>query len=122
VNRKYSIITAHEPPDPDAPEIEVRIWFTFTPGCPEQGPSYVSGGEPATGPEVEFDSVERVDGIAAPELADWAAEYLAGPGFDRAMEEATDDGPDPDDARDRDQDDRMMGVGRYAAQNWGDEC
>lgn len=119
--KKHSLLTTHEPPDPDAPETELRIWFTFTPGCPEQGPSYASGGEPATGPEVEFDSVELLDGTAAPGMDEWAAEYLNGKGFDRAIEEVADaNGPDPDYAYERDRDDRVIGVGLYAPRDNGE--
>jgi hypothetical protein len=122
--KKFSIHTAHSLADPEAPETELRIHFTFTPGYPEQGPSYASGGEPATSHEIEFASVEReADGkwIAAPEFADFAVGYLAGEGFDAAVEEAADDGPDPDDARDRDNDGRMTGAGRYSPEEGRDE-
>jgi hypothetical protein len=124
MSRKYSILTTYEPPDEDAPEIEVRIWFTFIPGCPEQGPSYASGGEPATAPEVEFDSVERLDGAKwtnAFEIMEWASEYLRTKCYDRAVEEASDDGPDPDYEYERDRDDKMMGVGRYQPMDAGDD-
>ena len=35
-------------------ERQVSITFTYVRGTPEQGPSYASGGEPATGPEIEI--------------------------------------------------------------------
>ena len=69
-------------------EIEVRIWFTFTPGSPDTydasrgGPG---GWDPGYPPEVEFDSVERLDATPVPELDDWAREYLRGSGFDAAV-------------------------------------
>lgn len=94
--RKYSTLAEH----PDT-ETELLIHYTFTPGCPEQGPSYASGGEPAEPPEIELDRVERLDDTPAREFNDWAAAWLAGAGFDAAVEEACEDrGPDPDDARD----------------------
>lgn len=37
-------------------EVEVNLTGTFLPGCPEQGPSYASGGQPA-----EPDSMEDVE-------------------------------------------------------------
>ena len=42
---------------------EVAITFTYTPGEPERGPAYSSGGEPEVGPEVEIQRVRvQVDG------------------------------------------------------------
>lgn len=41
--------------------VNVEVQFTFTPGCPEQGPSYASGGEPATAPEIEIEHAFIVD-------------------------------------------------------------
>ena len=35
-------------------ERQVSITFTYIKGTPEQGPSWDSGGEPATGPEIEI--------------------------------------------------------------------
>lgn len=37
-------------------EVEVTLTGTFLPGCPEQGPTYASGGQPA-----EPDSMEDVE-------------------------------------------------------------
>ena len=134
--RKYSIIASYEPPDPDAPEVEVRITFTFTPGSPDTydasrgGPG---GWDPGYGPEIEFQSVEKDVGdifslhwAAAPELEEWAAEYLRTKGFERAVQEAA----DREDAKqdradyqyDRDKDDKLMGVGRYAPMDDGGDC
>ncbi len=42
--------------------IEVEIDYTFTPGTPERGPSYASGGEPAEGPEIDVQQVWLTDG------------------------------------------------------------
>lgn len=38
-------------------EYDVEIEYTYTPGYPEQGPSWESGGEPASAPEVEVISL-----------------------------------------------------------------
>ena len=43
-------------------EIDVKVEYDFTPGRPEQGPSYSSGGEPAEPPEIEVVNVWAVDG------------------------------------------------------------
>ncbi|MDR3439855.1 hypothetical protein [Telmatospirillum sp.] len=39
-------------------EIEGRVNFLFSPGCPARGPSYASGGEPAESPEIEIGTIE----------------------------------------------------------------
>lgn len=79
-------------------EAEYVITYNFTPGCPETGPSYASGGEPATGPEVEFVSITPDAGdhgaftdMAQAGLDDWAKDWLAGDGYDQAIENALDD-------------------------------
>ena len=38
-------------------ERTLEVDFSFTPGEPERGPSYDSGGEPASGPEIEIIAV-----------------------------------------------------------------
>ena len=102
--RKFSLATEHL-----ETETELVIYFTFTPGDPGRYSGPPENCYPAEPAEVEFDSV------TPPQFADWAREWLAGDGFDAACEEATEQSlPDPDDARDRDHDDRLMGVGRYA--------
>ena len=35
-------------------EVELRITYNFTPGAPEQGPTYSSGGQPADPDEIDF--------------------------------------------------------------------
>lgn len=85
--RKGFIDRTYEVTDADMDSIivgstELRIHYLFTPGCPETGPSYASGGEPASGPEIELDYVEEevsgkwqrvpVDG----DLWLWAETYL----------------------------------------------
>ena len=79
-------------------EAEYVITYNYTPGCPETGPSYASGGEPATGPEVEFVSITPDAGdhgafsdMAQAGLEDWAKDWLAGDGYDQAIENALDD-------------------------------
>jgi len=119
--KPHSIPACHTPADPDAPEVELLVYYTFTKGDPGRYFGRPEDCYPAEPAEVEFDSVTHLDGTPAPEFADWAREWLAGEGFDAAVEEASDDGPDPDDARDRDIDDKLMGVGRYAPMEGG-EC
>ena len=103
--RKFSLTTEH----PDT-ETEVTIHFTFTPGDPGRYYGLPENCYPAEPAEVEFDSAEP------PEFADWAREWLQGDGFDAAVEEATE--RDQQDRADyeyeRDKDDKLMGVGRYA--------
>ena len=43
--------TDHSETERAYPEVEIE--FNFVPGCPETGPSYSSGGEPATPDEIE---------------------------------------------------------------------
>ena len=78
--------------------IEVEITYTFTPGAPEQGPTYSSGGQPADPDEVEFVSVDAwlatyplLQSIQKM-LDEWAIEYLASDdGFDDARNQAIED-------------------------------
>lgn len=114
--RTYAIEVSHERNtdlDDGLPNTDLLIHFTFVPGIPARGPSYASGGEPPEPAIVEFDRVERmVDGewIAAPEFADWAAEYLSNGGYDAACEEAeARSWPDPDYALEQMRDDREFG-------------
>lgn len=44
-------------------EVEVNLTGTFCPGCPEQGPTYASGGQPA-----EPDSMEDVEAVSLTSL------------------------------------------------------
>lgn len=97
-------------------EVEVEIagqWilvgfdFTYTPGCPEQGPSYASGGEPATGPEVEIQkaTLQIVDGEKKEkvEAPPWLmAIFHADDDLHGTLAEnfEDNDGPDPDAAYD----------------------
>lgn len=94
----------------DDGETEIEVRFTITPGDPGAGPSYVSGGHPPSEPEVEIDRawfLADLDCVAisltAEEAERIAQEIAEGDEFD-------DDGPDPDDARDRLIDDRLMGL------------
>jgi hypothetical protein len=110
----FSIGVEHERDlerDDGLPDAELLIYFTFVPGCPETGPSYASGGEPAAPAEVDFDHVEQLaDGqwTAAPEFNDWARTYLQNDGYDEACQEAAERSqPDPDYAYERMRDERM---------------
>lgn len=92
--------------DPETFYPEVEIKFSYVPGYPETGPSYSSGGEPASPDEIEVQSVKviNVEGIEMPE-AWWhqrAQAWLDDKGYDAARHEArSDNEPDPDDLRDR---------------------
>jgi hypothetical protein len=81
---------------PNNDEILMCVEYTYTPGAPEQGPSYASGGQPADPPEVEIVNCWNQATGKAAELTreDHAltCELL--------IENHVDDGPDPDDARD----------------------
>ena len=103
--RKFSLTTEH----PET-ETELVIHFTFTPGDPGRYSGPPENCYPAEPAEVEFDSV------TPPQFADWAREWLAGEGFDAACEEATERGEQDraDYEYERDKDDKLMGVGRYA--------
>jgi hypothetical protein len=81
----------------------LKIDFSFTPGCPEQGPSYASGGEPATAAEIEITGVKLLDGDGLlptdDQLREWADKWLDGDGYNEACDQAeTDLRPDPDEA------------------------
>lgn len=69
-------------------EIEVEITFTYLRGMPETGPTYASGGEPATAPEVDFISAkanigmgDTFDDMRQKFLNDWASDWLQDEGF-----------------------------------------
>ena len=87
---------------------EVR--FTHCPEVPATGLSYASGGEPGEPEGVEdvelvslttdSDEPTKLDPIPA-WLADWIVEHCS----EDELIDAIPDGPDPDDARDRERDD-----------------
>lgn len=119
MTRKHTIIAELEVTisaygiDPEKFYPEVEIEFGYTPGYPETGPTYASGGEPAGPDEIEARSVKviKAEGIEMP--PDWwldrAQDWLDDSGFDAARDAARrDDEPDPDDARDRMREDREM--------------
>jgi len=98
--------------DPETFYPEVEIEFGYIPGCPETGPSYASGGEPATPDEIEVHSVKVIkdEGVQMP--PEWwrekAQEWLDDKGYDAAREIAISDlEPDPDDMRDRMRDEAL---------------
>ena len=98
--RTHIIATTYTPDEEDAEEIELLIYYTYTPGQPERGPTYACGGTPAEPAEVELDHVDFADGTPAPEFEEWSARYLQQAGYDHARERADEDlMPDPDAAR-----------------------
>lgn len=40
-------------------EIELVVTYSVSPGCPEQGPTYSCGGQPAEPPEVEIIAIKH---------------------------------------------------------------
>lgn len=88
---KHYITTTY---DPDGAEIEARIHFVLHPFVPERGPSYASGGDPAEAASVEFVNIQTlVSGkwTDAPDLVEWAEDYLQNDGLPDAFEVAHDD-------------------------------
>lgn len=91
--------------DPETFYPEVEIEFSYVPGCPETGPSYRSGGEPATPDEIEVQSVKIINDESIEMPPDWWAEkaqdWIDDKGFDAAREKVSDDeesrAPDRDD-------------------------
>jgi hypothetical protein len=57
--------------EPGYTEIEVEVSYSVSPGCPEQGPSYDSGGQPGEDPMVEDIRLEKVEGEARPWAMGW---------------------------------------------------
>lgn len=85
----------------ESTEIKLEIEYTYSPGLPERGPSYSSGGEPAEPAEVSLVLAKLLDGNGlAPDDAqvqEWADEWLQGDGFDAACQHAEEASqPDPD--------------------------
>lgn len=114
--------------DEPTAEVEVEVSYTLTPGCPEQGPSYASGGQPAEYPAIDDIRLEKVEGKPRPwgmysgyianEDDEFATECIEKiEGSERHLEaminEASErDASDEDDARERrheDQRDRALG-------------
>lgn len=91
---------------------KVDIEFSFTSGCPATGPSYASGGDPASPAEVEMISATLADGDGlAPtqdQVDDWAKDWLSDAGYHAALDVAADAGPDPDAAYEAARDDREL--------------
>jgi hypothetical protein len=89
-------------------EVEYVAEFTVSPGEPERGPSYSSAGEPGCPPEVESVEVYRIlRGKGGKTLRERRSELDEIVDEDELLEFAgeQDDGPDPDDERDRARDD-----------------
>lgn len=62
------------PMSDDDTEREYVVTYTFSPGRPEQGPSYASGGEPAEPPEVELLEIEGEGSALLDE--DWIVKHI----------------------------------------------
>jgi hypothetical protein len=82
----------HPGTDPDEMEVaypEVEIEFNFIPGSPQTGPSYASGGEPATDPEIEALKVTVINGdgidMENSQWLDRAQDWLDSKGYDAAL-------------------------------------
>jgi hypothetical protein len=58
--------------DVDGTEVLVDVRYFYTPGSPEQGPSYASGGQPAEPPDIEIENV-TVNSLPVP---DWFADIV----------------------------------------------
>lgn len=101
-------------------EVEVEFTFTVSPIIPATGPSHSSGGEPASGGEVEivsasaiietgFGTTKQVRGMPVP---DWMVNILNGDEdlleslFDAARDDIYADEPDPDAAYEAMRDER----------------
>lgn len=89
-------------------EIMLDITYSYSPGCPEQGPSYASGGQPAEAAEIWITGM-AVKGVEVPawffdaviegeRVMDWIREHHDGDGdddrsdyeYDRARDERLD--------------------------------
>lgn len=81
--------------DPETFYPEVEIVFSFLAGCPETGPSYSSGGEPATADEIEVLSVTVVNAEGLNMPPEWwrekAQDWIDDKGFDAARGTVRDD-------------------------------
>ena len=99
--------TQQVPVDVEGVEVMLDVTYSYTSGTPEQGPSYASGGEPATGPEIEITGM-AVKGQEVPQwffdavldgerVMDWLTEHHDG----------DDEGDRADRDYDRDRDERM---------------
>lgn len=93
--------------------VEVRVYFTGTPGTPPSGQvGPPENYDPGSAPEIEFNhaTMECSPGIWVPAdsaTAEWAERSLASGEWSHHIDDLfADDGPDPDDARDRIAEDR----------------
>lgn len=81
--------------DPETFYPEVEIEFGYLPGCPETGPSYASGGEPATPDEIEARAVKVINAEGIDMPPSWwlerAQAWLDDKGYDRARDSVRDD-------------------------------
>lgn len=72
------------------PEIEIE--FEYTPGEPELGPTYSSGGTPASSDEISFVSAKLINGAGLEptptQIENWGREYLdSDKGYQAAIDE-----------------------------------
>jgi hypothetical protein len=92
-------------------EVPAEFEFTCSPLYPATGPSFSSGGEPGGGGEIEIVGVTLMiemhdKTIKRVEAPDWLLNILANDEdvtwrLGNSCDWGADDGPDPDDARDR---------------------
>lgn len=79
-----------DPTETETAHPEVEIEFNYIPGSPEVGPSYSSGGEPATPDEIEALTVKVIDsdgiGMTDAQWLDRAQAWIEDDGYDRAIE------------------------------------
>ena len=92
------ICTIEYPEDDGKLDEDYYVYFNVTPGSPETGPSYASGGVPATPAEVEIDYV-KLEGTEV-DVSDEMLEIFYKEIEDRWDGSDEDEGPDPDYLRD----------------------
>lgn len=89
-------------------EIEVEVEFTSTPGCPEQGPTYSCGGQPAEPAEIEIQRATVCIGKERHPAPGWLIDIIHNDEDQMGdlWADVEDDGPDPDAAYDQMGDER----------------
>jgi hypothetical protein len=86
-------------------EIEIRITYEYTPGCPAQTYGPADNCYPAEAAEIEVIEIMNTDTGEKIEYHDLSLEQQENIRSQIRDNHEEDDGPDPDDARDRWQDD-----------------
>lgn len=66
-------------------EQDVEILYDYSPGAPEQGPTYSSGGQPADPPEVTITQIFILVGTASVECS-WMIDQIDSDEMDRIHE------------------------------------